>query len=71
MISSVQTNAMTATPWNPETLTTVTLPEGTWGTVRTALLCISCDESLKGNHKDAAHWLSAYNDLKVALGMGD
>ena len=57
------------TTWNPETLTTVTLPEATWGTVRTALLCFSADESLKGNHKDAAHWLSAYNDLKEALGM--
>jgi hypothetical protein len=61
---------MTAT-WNRDTLTTVTLPEGTWGTVRTALLCISADESLKGNHKDAEHWLTAYNALKEAMGMGD
>jgi hypothetical protein len=60
---------MTAAPWNPNTLTTVTLPEGTWGTVRTALLCIACDESTKGNHADAAHWLAAYKDLKAALGM--
>ena len=59
------------TTWNPETLTTVTLPEATWGTVRTALLCISADESLKGNHADAAHWLKAYNALKEAMGMGD
>jgi len=60
---------MTATPWNPETLTTVTLPEGKWGTIRTALLCIACDESTKGNHADAAHWLAAYNALKEAMGM--
>ena len=60
---------MTAAPWNPNTLTTVTLPERTWGTVRTALLCIACDESTKGNHKDAAHWMAAYKDLKAALGM--
>jgi hypothetical protein len=60
---------MTATPWTPDTLTTVTLPERTWGTVRTALLCIAADESTKGNHKDAAHWLAAYQDLKAALGM--
>ena len=57
------------TAWNPNTLTTVTLPERTWGTVRTALLCIACEESTKGNHKDAAHWMAAYKDLKVALGM--
>jgi hypothetical protein len=57
------------TTWTPDTLTTVTLPERTWGTVRTALLCIACDESTKGNHKDAAHWLAAYQDLKAALGM--
>ena len=60
---------MTAAPWNAETLTTVTLPEGKWGTIRTALLCIACDESTKGNHADAAHWMSAYNALKEAMGM--
>ena len=57
------------TAWTPDTLTTVTLPERTWGTVRTALLCIACDESTKGNDADAAHWLAAYQDLKAALGM--
>jgi hypothetical protein len=66
---SSQANPMTAAPWNPKTLTMVTLPEGTWGTIRTALLCIACDESTKGNPDDAAHWLAAYNDLKEALGM--
>jgi len=55
--------------WNAQTLTTVTLPEGTWGTVRTALLCIAADESTKGNHDDAAHWLTAYNALRDAMGM--
>lgn len=57
------------TAWTPDTLTTVTLPERTWGTVRTALLCVACEESTKGNHKDAAHWMAAYQDLKAALGM--
>jgi hypothetical protein len=46
-----------------------TLPEHKWQTIRTALLCISCDESTKGNHKDAAHWLEAYQALKEAMGM--
>ena len=55
--------------YNPQALTTVTLPEGKWGTIRTALLCIAADESTKGNHKDAAHWMEAYKALKEALGM--
>ena len=55
--------------WNRETLTTVTLPEGTWQTIRTAVLCISADECNKGNHADAAHWLKAYQALKEAMGM--
>jgi hypothetical protein len=55
--------------WNRETLTTVTLSEGTWQTVRCALLCISADESNKGNHADAAHWYKAYQTLKEAMGM--
>ncbi|MFZ9349908.1 MAG: hypothetical protein ACO242_04345 [Candidatus Fonsibacter ubiquis] len=54
--------------WNPDTLTTVTLPEGKWSTIRTALICIACDESTKGNHADAAHWAAAYNALKDAMG---
>ena len=53
-----------------QTLTTVTLPEARWGTIRTALLCIACDESTKGNHAYADHWLAAYQDLKEALGLG-
>jgi hypothetical protein len=60
---------MTATPWNPKTLTTVTLPEGKWGTIRAALLCISCDERIKGNNADADHWMAAYKALKEAMGM--
>ena len=60
---------MTSTPWNPNTLTTVTLPEGTWGTIRTALLCFACDESTRGNRADSEYWMAAYNDLKEALGM--
>jgi hypothetical protein len=60
---------MTSTYERLQTLTTVTLPEHKWQTIRTALLCISCDESTKGNHKDAAHWLEAYQALKDALGM--
>ncbi len=59
---------MTATPWNPKTLTSVTLPEGKWSSIRTALLCIACDEGTKGNHADAAHWLEAYKALKEAMG---
>jgi hypothetical protein len=60
---------MTSTYERLQTLTTVTLPEGKWGTIRTALLCIAADESTKGNHKDAAHWLEAYQALKEAMGM--
>lgn len=62
---------MTATPWNPETLTTVTLPEGTWGTIRTAVLCLACDESIKGNHADSQYYLKAFQSLKAAMGMDD
>jgi len=62
---------MTATPWNAQTLTTLTLPEGTWGTIRTAVLCFAVDERTKGNHADADHWMAAYKDLKEAMGMGD
>ncbi len=35
----------------------------------TVVLCISADESNKGNHADAAHWLRAYQALKEAMGM--
>jgi hypothetical protein len=59
---------MTASTWNPETLTTVTLPEGTWGTIRTALICLSADAQIQGHDSDAAHWLKAFNALKEAMG---
>ena len=59
---------MTASPWTAENLTTLTLPDGTWGTIRTALLCLACDERLKGNHADAAHWMAAFEALKEAMG---
>jgi hypothetical protein len=60
---------MTATTWNPDTLTTVTLTERQWGTIRTALVCIACDCSTAGNHADADHWMGAYDALKDAMGM--
>jgi hypothetical protein len=62
---------MLAAIWNPETLTTVTLPEGKWGTIRTALLCLACDERVKGNHTDADYYLATYKALKTAMGMDD
>jgi len=55
--------------YNPETPITVTLPEGKWQTIRTAVLCFACDESTRGNRADSAYWMAAYNDLKEALGM--
>lgn len=60
---------MTATLWNPETLTTVTLPEARWSTIRTAVLCLACDERLKGNAADSEYYLAAYHALKEAMGM--
>jgi hypothetical protein len=59
---------MTTTPWNSQTLTTLTLPEGTWGSIRTAVLCFAVDENIKGNVADAAHWMEAFNALKEAMG---
>jgi hypothetical protein len=59
---------MTATSWNPQTLTSVTLPEVKWSTIRTALVCLACDCTLKGDHDDAAHWNAAYDALKEAMG---
>ena len=56
------------TSWMPQTLTTVTLPEAKWSTIRTAVLCLACDERTKGNDSDADYWLSAYNALKEAMG---
>ena len=54
--------------WNRETLTTVTLPEGKWSTIRTAVLCLACDERTKGNDSDADYWFAAYQALKEAMG---
>jgi len=59
---------MTVTSWNPQTLTSVTLPEVKWSTIRTALICLACDERTKGNDIDADYWLAAYNALKEAMG---
>jgi hypothetical protein len=58
----------TATPWNAETLKTVTLPEGKWSTIRAAVLCFACDERIKGNDADADYWLNAFMALKEAMG---
>jgi hypothetical protein len=55
--------------YNPAALTTLTLPEGKWHTIRTAVLCIACDERTKGNHKDADYWFEAYDALKKAMEM--
>jgi hypothetical protein len=59
---------MTVSTWNPQTLTSVTLPEGTWGTIRTALICLAADAQIQGHESDAAHWTSAFNALKEAMG---
>ena len=56
------------TTWNRETLTSVTLTEGTWGTIRTALICLSADAQIQGHDSDAAPWLKAFNDLTEAMG---
>ena len=53
--------------YNPATLTTVTLPEGKWHSIRTAVLVLACDERLKGNHDNADHWLKTYDALKDAM----
>jgi hypothetical protein len=57
---------MTASPWNAENLTTLT--DGTWGTIRTAVLCFAVDERLAGNRADADHWMAAFEALKEAMG---
>jgi hypothetical protein len=59
---------MTTSTWIPETLTSVTLTEGTWGTIRTALICLAADAQIEGHDSDAAHWLAAFNALKEAMG---
>ena len=55
--------------YNPTEIQTVALPAARWSTIRTAVLCIACDERTKGNHKDADYWMEAYNALKEAMGM--
>mgnify|MGYP003337344616 FL=1 len=60
---------MTATLWQPETLTTVTLPEARWSTIRTAVLCLACDCRIAGKDTDADYYMAAYKALKEAMGM--
>ena len=59
---------MTVSTWNRDTLTTVTLPEGKWGTIRTALICLAADAQIQGHDSDAAHWMAAFDALKEAMG---
>ena len=59
---------MTSTYERLQTPITVTLPEGKWDTIRTAVLCFACDERTRGYHPDAAHWMEAYKALKEAMG---
>jgi hypothetical protein len=54
--------------YNPQTLTSVTLPEGKWGTIRTALICLAADAQIQGHDSDAAHWMAAFDALKEAMG---
>ena len=54
--------------YNPTEIQTVALPAARWSTIRTALLCIACDERTKGNHTDADYYLAAYDALKKAMG---
>jgi hypothetical protein len=62
------TKTYDAETWNMDSLATVTLTQRKWSTIRTALLCLSVDESVKGNHSDADYYLKAFNDLKEAMG---
>lgn len=55
--------------YNPQAPITITLSDIEWGTIRTALLCFAVDERVKGNAKDAEHYLQAYKTLKRAMGM--
>jgi hypothetical protein len=59
---------MTASTWNPDTLTTLTLREGTWGRIRTAVLCLAADEHLQGNREESARLMEAFKALKEAMG---
>ena len=60
---------MTLTNVLPLDLTTVTLTEAQWSTIRTAVLCLAVDCRVAGNATDADYYLKAYNDLKAAMGM--
>jgi hypothetical protein len=60
---------MTTATWNPATPTTITLPQGKWDTIRVAVLSLACEEQIKGNYRDADHYLAAYDALKEAMGM--
>ena len=68
LTSNQATRPMIATTWTPETLTTLTLPEGTWGTIRTAVLCLATDEHLEGNREESARLMAAFKALKEAMG---
>lgn len=59
---------MTASTWNAQNLTTLTLPDGTWSTIRTAVLCLACDCRIAGKSADADYYLNAFNALKEAMG---
>ena len=61
---------MTATTWNPQTLTTVTLTEAQWSTIRTAVLCLACDCRTAGKSADADYYLKAYRALVDAMEEG-
>jgi hypothetical protein len=60
---------MTRTTVLPNDLASVTLTEAQWSTIRTAVLCLACDERVKGNHMDADYYLRAYNLLVDAMGL--
>jgi hypothetical protein len=45
----------------------VTLTNGQWSAIRTAVLCLAADERLAGRDVDADYYLAAYKALKEAL----
>jgi ribosomal protein L1 len=53
--------------YNPTEIQTVSLPAARWSTIRTAVLCLACDERTKGNDADADYLLAAYDALKKAM----
>ena len=62
---------MTRTNVLPNDLATVTLTEGQWSTIRTAVLCLAVDCRVAGKSADADYYMNAYNTLKAAMGMDD